>query len=472
MYMSSRFIQFSKQIFLIFLLAGSMLSVFSQAPEQFNYQAIVRDAAGQPLASGTNVSVRFVIHDTTATGSIVFQENTSATTNQFGLISTPIGVGGNLGAVNWGSGPKFLQVLVDPQGGSNYADMGTTQLLSVPYALFAANSAAGPPGPTGANGSDGVTGPTGFGATGPTGATGATGTGGSGGGATGPTGPTGSNGASGITGPTGPAGVTGAGATGPTGIGTTGPTGPTGPAGVTGAVATGPSGPTGTTGIGVTGPTGPTGSIGATGTGVTGPTGAGATGATGPTGPTGITGPSGTGPTGPSGTGTTGATGPTGPTGTGGGSQIIAYTTGTTDLYTTSVSNTTFMTDTFTPTKSTVIISFSAAGDVTINAPGYIAFVDFTVLVNGITVGGTQTIGGSTIDYYDEFGDFLQSFEITAWNAYFLMPVTVNPGVQNAVTIQWNTNGVSSSYATVGTVQNQCATSRAYSHRTIVVTQP
>ena len=116
-----------------FLLFAAFVS--AQAPQGVNYQAVVRNASGQPLPNGTNVSVRFQIHDGSLVGPVVFQETTIATTNEFGLISYAIGSGQNLSVVNWGSGPKYLQVAIDPSGGSNFADMGTSQLLSVPYAL-------------------------------------------------------------------------------------------------------------------------------------------------------------------------------------------------------------------------------------------------------------------------------------------------------------------------------------------------
>src|ERR1017187_6411496 len=120
----------------------------AQAPQQMNYQAGGRDISGQPLAANTTVSVRFSIHQINSTGSVVFQETHSAVTNQFGLITLQIGSIGNLASVNWGTGPMYLQVEIDPAGGSNFTDMGTTQLISVPYALFAGNSATGPQGPT------------------------------------------------------------------------------------------------------------------------------------------------------------------------------------------------------------------------------------------------------------------------------------------------------------------------------------
>ena len=303
----------------------------AQAPQQFNYQAIVRNASGQPLSAGDTVSVKFEIHDGSVSGTVVYQEVVRLVTNQFGLITYAIGSGSSLSSVNWGAAAKYLQVLIDPAGGSNYTDMGTSQLLSVPYALYSGNSAAGPTGPTGLQGATGPAGAQGLtGPAGPTGAQGAQGV-------TGSQGATGANGAAGATGPTGAgvAGATGAaGPTGPTGVnGLAGATGPTGAAGSAGS--TGPTGLQGATGnngtIGVTGPTGLTGNAGAVGaTGPTGPSGndgaAGATGSVGATGATGLQGSTGnngsqglTGPTGLTGAaGVTGATGITGPTGNGG----------------------------------------------------------------------------------------------------------------------------------------------------------
>lgn len=266
-----------KNIFFILLLVGLLAK--AQTPQGMNYQAVVRNAQGQPVANGTNVAVRFTIHDGSAGGTAVFQETNTVVANQFGLINYVIGATGNLATVNWGTGNKYLQVEVDVTGGTNYIDMGTTQLMSVPYALYAANSpagATGPQGPTGANGingTDGATGPQGLpGPQGPTGGNGTAGANGATGpqgatGATGPQGPTGADGTNGLNGNTGAQGPTGPGG------GATGPQGPTGANGVNGA--TGPQGAQG-----VTGPQGPAGANGTNGNnGITGATGA--TGATG-----------------------------------------------------------------------------------------------------------------------------------------------------------------------------------------------
>ena len=275
----------------------------AQAPGKMNYQAVVRNNSGQTVASGTAVKLRFTIHDGTANGTAVYNEVVSTTANQFGLVSVEIGTGGNLGIVNWGGGAKFLQVEVDISNSGTYTDMGTSQLLSVPYALYAANSAPGPQGPQGVTGPQGVPGapgaagtPGSTGVPGPQGVTGPTGATGMGGGATGPTGP---QGAQGIAGATGNNGATGA----------------QGPAGVAG-----PQGVPGTNGApGVTGPTGPTGAQGLQGIqGVAGSPGAqgpqGLQGAQGPQGQQGAQGPQGfVGPQGPQ--GPQGLQGPTGPAG-------------------------------------------------------------------------------------------------------------------------------------------------------------
>ncbi len=212
-----------KRILTSVTLVFSYILIFSQAPQKFNYQAIARNMSGAILPN-QNVTCRFTLRDISATGPIIYQEQQQLQTNQFGLFTALIGNGnvlqGNFSSISWGNSAKFLQVEFDPEGGANFLVVSSTQMVSVPYALYAETAGNGVGGGTGATG-----------ATGPTGATGATG---GGGGATGPTGDTGPTGATGLAGSTGATGVTGAtGATG-TGGGATGPTGVTG--------ATGPAG--------------------------------------------------------------------------------------------------------------------------------------------------------------------------------------------------------------------------------------
>ncbi len=236
----------------VFLFA---LLSFSQVPQGLNYQAVVRSSTGVIIAS-QNISLRLSILRGSPTGTIAYSELHGTATNQLGLANVIIGQGTQIGAgafssIVWSDTTYFLYVELDANGGLSFTPMGTSQLMSVPYALYAKTSGNGGGGATGA--------------TGPTGSTGANGTTG----ATGPTGATGSGGgATGTTGPTGPTGATGA--TG-SGGGTTGPTGSTGPNGVTGPTGTGLQGATG-----ITGPTGPAGATGAQGIqGITGPTGIG-----------------------------------------------------------------------------------------------------------------------------------------------------------------------------------------------------
>jgi len=115
-----------------------------QAPEGLNYQAVVRNTTGAALPNQA-ISVKFNIHHLTTTGTIVYAETQSTTTNQFGMVNLIIGQGavltGQLDSINWASGPFYCEVLIDLTGGGNYQSMGIAQLMSVPYALFANNGA-------------------------------------------------------------------------------------------------------------------------------------------------------------------------------------------------------------------------------------------------------------------------------------------------------------------------------------------
>jgi hypothetical protein len=168
------------RIITLILFSFYLSNVFSQLPQSFNYQAVARDASGNILVS-QSVGVKFSIRQGSSSGTIVYAETHNPSTNQFGLFTVAIGQGtpvtGTFAGITWSSGNYWLQVQLDPAGGTTYADMGTTQLLSVPYALYAASAgtsgatgATGPTGPAGATGSTGAAGTAG--ATGPTGATG------------------------------------------------------------------------------------------------------------------------------------------------------------------------------------------------------------------------------------------------------------------------------------------------------------
>lgn len=213
----------TKKVLLV--ISGLILALngLAQSPNKINYQAIARSTSGSILANQA-VNFRLSILQGGASGNIMYMESHALTTNQYGLVNMAIGGGnalaGSMSAINWGQGPYFVKVELDATGGTNYTAMGTSELVSVPYALYAANAgSAGPTGATGATGDNGIVGPTGptgpgVGSTGPTGATGDSGLNGIDGlpgvtGSTGPTGPTGSNGVTGATGVTGAANISG-----------------------------------------------------------------------------------------------------------------------------------------------------------------------------------------------------------------------------------------------------------------------
>ncbi len=106
----------------------------AQAPALIPYQAVARDAAGQPLAN-TNVNARITIHEGSANGTSVWQETQTVTTSALGLFTVQLGSSVPLTSVNWANGSKFMQLEIDL--GSGFVDIGTQQMLSVPYAFYA-----------------------------------------------------------------------------------------------------------------------------------------------------------------------------------------------------------------------------------------------------------------------------------------------------------------------------------------------
>lgn len=109
------------------------------SPQAFKYQAIARNANGEAIAN-QNVSFRISILEGSATGTTVYEETQIATTNQFGLANLSIGMGtptnGTFSSIQWGNNTYFVKVEFDPQGGTNFTFMGTSQMLSVPYSLY------------------------------------------------------------------------------------------------------------------------------------------------------------------------------------------------------------------------------------------------------------------------------------------------------------------------------------------------
>lgn len=129
-------------VFLIPMLIGTGLltSAFAQSPEKISYQAVVRDG-NNSLVSSVTVTMKISILQSSSSGTIVYVETHKPTTNSNGLASVEIGAGtaenGNFTAIEWENGPYFIKTETDPAGGTNYTITGTSQLLSVPYALHA-----------------------------------------------------------------------------------------------------------------------------------------------------------------------------------------------------------------------------------------------------------------------------------------------------------------------------------------------
>ncbi|MEC9209749.1 MAG: hypothetical protein VX762_04915 [Bacteroidota bacterium] len=238
---------------LLSILSIMVLSVmlYAQTPQSFSYQTVIRDA-GWSVLNNQAVGIEISILEDAINGTSVYKEEHTETTSQIGLVNLAVGEGmvvsGDFTTIDWGNHTYFIQVAVDVTGGTNYQVMGTTQLRSVPYALYAETSGnPGPQGPQGIPGDTGAVGPQGpiglTGAQGPQGIPGDTG-------AVGPMGLQGIQGIQGLKGDTG--------ATGPMGL--QGIQGIQGLKGDTGAV--GPQGPQGIPGL--TGATGAQGQIGNT----------------------------------------------------------------------------------------------------------------------------------------------------------------------------------------------------------------
>jgi hypothetical protein len=121
----------------------AITSSFAQSPPGLSYQAVIRDASNK-LLPGQKVGMKISILQGTATGSSVYTETQTSTTNINGLVTITIGngtvVSGTFAAINWANGPYYIEVQTDPTGGSTYNITNTSQMLSVPYALYASSA--------------------------------------------------------------------------------------------------------------------------------------------------------------------------------------------------------------------------------------------------------------------------------------------------------------------------------------------
>ncbi len=138
-----------KKIFQLIFAITLTLKLSAQAPQKFSYQAVIRNTNNN-LITNTQVKMRISILQGSSSGTVVYSEIHSPTTNINGLATVEIGSGtnqtGSFSNISWGSGTFFLKTETDPTNGINYSIVGSTQLLSTPYALYAAQSANGVPG--------------------------------------------------------------------------------------------------------------------------------------------------------------------------------------------------------------------------------------------------------------------------------------------------------------------------------------
>ena len=115
-------------------------TLWAQSPQKMSYQAVVRNAS-DALVKSTAIGMKVSILKGSATGTAVYVETQTPTTNANGLVSVSIGSGtvvsGDFSTIDWANGPYFIKTETDPAGGTSYSITGTSQLLSVPYALHA-----------------------------------------------------------------------------------------------------------------------------------------------------------------------------------------------------------------------------------------------------------------------------------------------------------------------------------------------
>jgi hypothetical protein len=137
-----------KKIYTVLAAVVLTVNAFAQAPEKMSYQAVMRDASNK-LVTSQAVGMQISILQGSVSGTAVYVETQTPTTNSNGLVSLEIGSGsvvsGAFSTIDWSSDLYFIKTETDPTGGTSYTISGTSQLMSVPYALHAntADSIAG-----------------------------------------------------------------------------------------------------------------------------------------------------------------------------------------------------------------------------------------------------------------------------------------------------------------------------------------
>ena len=153
-----------KRIYILVSTILLSLGAFAQAPQKMSYQAVIRDVQ-QNIVVNNPVAMKISVLQGSANGAEVYVESHNSTTNSNGLTSLEIGMGnvinGDFSTIDWANGPYFIKTETTIKGGSGFTITGTSQMLSVPFALYAANSGNSTPGPQGPIGFTGLTGPAG-----------------------------------------------------------------------------------------------------------------------------------------------------------------------------------------------------------------------------------------------------------------------------------------------------------------------
>ncbi|HEU4469646.1 MAG TPA: hypothetical protein VFR58_01065 [Flavisolibacter sp.] len=129
-----------KSVYTLFVILIAACSSYAQAPQGINYQGVARSQGGAPYGS-QSITVRLSVRSGTPQGTVEYSEQRSVNTNAFGLFNIVIGsagatnVQGSFASIDWNAGSKFLQTEIKLSGQANFTDLGTTQMMSVPFAI-------------------------------------------------------------------------------------------------------------------------------------------------------------------------------------------------------------------------------------------------------------------------------------------------------------------------------------------------
>jgi hypothetical protein len=134
--MNFRIISPGKALLIILFDLIVCISVWAQSPDKLTYQAVIRNSSGG-LVQKQAVNIRISILQGSSGGNSVYEEIQKATTNANGLVTLEFGGGAKWDKIDWAKGPFYIKTETDPTGGNNLSISGTSQLVSVPYALYA-----------------------------------------------------------------------------------------------------------------------------------------------------------------------------------------------------------------------------------------------------------------------------------------------------------------------------------------------